>query len=99
MACVTTHRTSTKVQGAGLCCSAVANGSLVKPPGTTTLPQYTPGAALQFPHVLVQTVNGHCGNCLIVGSKAKAHPGKPVLKFIPGGPGCPGGSGCCALTA
>jgi hypothetical protein len=37
---------------------------------------------------------------MIVGSSSRSHPGKPVLKFIRGGPGCPtGGSGCCAMVA
>lgn len=98
MACNTTHRVSTKVQGPGLCCQQVTNGSLVLPPGTTTLPRYTSGGELNFPHVQVTDSAGHCATCMIVGSSSVKHPGRPVLKFVRGGPGCATSSGCCALT-
>ena len=100
MACTTTH--SGKLQGAGLCCAAVASGALTPPPAGQTLPVYTPGSAGTIPitrRTEVTTANGHCGTCMIVGSKSPKHPGKPVLKFINGGPGCPtSGTGCCALS-
>jgi hypothetical protein len=104
MPCVTTHRTSGKVQGPGLCCSQVGvAGGLVAPPAGTTLPQYLAGQADagQIPAgriVGVTTATGKCGSCMVVGSSSKKHLGKPVLKFIPGGPTCPtAGTGCCAL--
>jgi len=104
MACVTFHKSSTKVQGPGLCCAQVGvAGGLVAPPPGTTLPQYIPGQADagQIPPgriVQVTDAGGHCASCMIVGSASKKHPGKPVLKFVRGGPACPtAGTGCCAL--
>jgi hypothetical protein len=98
-----TYKHSSTVQGPGLCCQAVQNGGLIVPPAGTILPQYTPGSAATLPagrHVQVVDSGGHCATCMIVGSTSKKHPGKPVLKFIRGGPGCPTSStGCCALTA
>lgn len=99
MACVPKH--STQVAGNGLCCAQVASGALRTT--ATSLPPYIAGELATnpslFPHVTVTTSKGKCGNCLIVGSKSPKHPGKPVLKFVPGGPGCPvTGTGCCALT-
>jgi hypothetical protein len=100
MACTTTHRVSNKVQGPGKCCAEVSAGRLVLPPGTTSLPVYNPGDDLRniFPHSQVTDAAGHCATCLIVGSKSAKHPGRPVLKYVRGGPGCPTSSGCCALT-
>jgi hypothetical protein len=99
--CSPTH--SSKVQGAGLCCAAVAAGQLVKPPAGTTLPVYTKGAAATMPVGRITNVTdsgGHCASCMIVGSSSPKHFGKPVLKFIRGGPGCAvAGSGCCAMAA
>lgn len=99
--CSPTH--SVKTQGAGLCCAAVAAGQLVKPPAGTTLPVYTPGAAASLPTGRIAQVTdsgGHCASCMIVGSSSRKHFGKPVLKFIRGGPGCAvAGSGCCAMAA
>jgi hypothetical protein len=99
--CNPTH--SSKVQGNGLCCAALAAGQLVKPAAGTTLPQYTAGSAATLPVGRITQVTdsgGHCASCMIVGSSSRKHPGKPVLKFIRGGPGCPvAGSGCCAMAA
>ena len=101
MACTTTH--TSKVQGAGLCCQAVQSGQLVAPPPGTTLPVYAPHqAAAVFAAgrgVMVTDAAGHCASCMIVGSRSAKHPGRPVLKFIRGGPSCPSSTtGCCALT-
>ena len=100
MACNTTH--STRSPGAGLCCAAVQGGQLIVPPAGTTLPVYTPGQDLTLPagrRVQVIDAGGHCGQCMIVGSKSTKHPGRPVLKYVRGGPGCPtSGTGCCALS-
>lgn len=100
MACTSVH--STKVQGPGTCCLAVQSGALTPPPAGTTLPQYTPGTAASYPAGRIATVTdsaGHCASCLIVGSSSRKHPGRPVLKFIRGGPACPTSSqGCCILN-
>jgi hypothetical protein len=100
MACVNTH--STKVQGAGLCCTAVQSGLLTPPAPGVILPQYAPGQAATLPPGRITQVTdagGHCASCMIVGSSSKKHPGKPVLKFIRGGPTCPSsGTGCCTTT-
>lgn len=100
MPCVSTH--SSKVQGAGLCCQAVTSGALQPPPPGTTLPVYQPGGSFLLPPGRITQVvdaSGHCSSCMIVGSSSKKHPGRPVLKFIRGGPGCPSGTGaCCALV-
>lgn len=102
MACTTTH--SSKVQGAGLCCTEVSAGRLVPPPPGTTLPVYNPGDADagRIPAGRISQVTdaaGHCASCMIVGSTSKKHPGKPVLKFVRGGPTCPTSStGCCAMA-
>jgi hypothetical protein len=82
-------RHSGTVQGPGLCCQQVASGALPR----------TIGAA-----VLVTDSGGHCGHCMVVGSKSKKHPGVPVLAYRRGNPlgttGCPISSrGCCALNA
>jgi len=102
MACTNTHQGG-KVQGPGVCCQAVASGALTKPPTGTTLPPYFPGQWQSLPAgriTQVTTASGQCASCMIVGSTSKKHPGKPVLKFIHGGPGCPvAGSGCCAMAA
>lgn len=101
VACNTTH--SSKVQGAGICCAAVQSGALTVPPPGTTLPAYTPGQAATLPagrRTQVVDAGGHCSTCMIVGSSSRKHPGRPVLRFIRGGPGCPtSGTGCCAMTA
>lgn len=103
VACTTTHRVSSNVQGAGLCCQAVQSGLLTPPPKGTTLPVYTPGSASTLPAGRITVVTdaaGHCASCMIVGSASKKHPGRPVLKFIRGGPSCPSATGgCCALAA
>lgn len=101
MACTTTH--SSKVQGAGLCCAALQQGKLIAPAPGTVLGPYVAGTAASYSigtnAAIVTTATNHCGTCLIVGSKNKKHPGRPVLKFINGGPGCPSSStGCCALS-
>ena len=101
MACNTTH--SQKVQGAGLCCQAVQSGALTPPPPGTTLPTYVTGShGAGIPAGRITTVTdslGHCASCMIVGSKSPKHPGRPVLKYIRGGPACPSATtGCCALT-
>lgn len=99
VACINKH--TSKVPGAGLCCAQVNSGALRTT--ATTLPPYAAGELATnptlFPHVMVTTASGKCGTCLIVGSKNAKHPGKPVLKFVPGGPGCPTTTtGCCALA-
>jgi hypothetical protein len=101
MPCANHH--SGRVQGAGLCCAQVGTGLTVPGPGTI-LPVYQPGQADagQIPAGrIVQVLYGpaqKCGSCMIVGSTSRKHPGKPVLKFVPGGPSCPtAGTGCCAL--
>jgi hypothetical protein len=98
MACVTKH--STKVAGNGVCCAQVASGALATT--AITLPTYSAGGLATnptLPHVQVTSLTGRCGTCWIAGSKSPKHPGKPVLKYTPGGPGCPStGTGCCALT-
>lgn len=99
--CSTWH--SARTQGAGLCCSAVASGALTPPAPGTTLPPYAPGQAATLPagrSVMVTDSGGHCGTCMIVGSRSTKHPGKPVLRYVRGGPGCPtAGTGCCAMAA
>lgn len=99
VACNNTH--SSKVQGPGTCCLAVQSGALIPPAPGTTLPVYTPGQAYTLPPGRIATVTdsaGHCASCMIVGSKSTKHPGRPVLKYIRGGPSCPtSGQGCCTL--
>lgn len=106
MACTTTH-SGPKVQGPGTCCAAVQSGALTKPPAGTILPPYVTGSkggglpAGRSTMVTIIDSRGisECGTCMIVGSKSAKHPGRPVLKFVRGGPGCPvGGSGCCAMA-
>lgn len=96
--CVPKH--SSTVQGAGLCCQQVGAGLTPPPPGTV-LPVYQKGQAASLPPgriVGVTDSGGHCASCMIVGSTSPKHPGRPVLKFIRGGPSCPTSrSGCCSL--
>jgi hypothetical protein len=96
--CVPKH--SSTVQGAGLCCQQVGAGLTVPPPGTV-LPVYQKGQAAALPPgriVQVTDSGGHCASCMVVGSTSPKHPGRPVLKFIRGGPSCPTSrSGCCSL--
>src|SRR5229473_5117339 len=96
--CVPKH--SSTVQGAGLCCQQVGAGLTAPPPGTV-LPVYQKGQAASLPPgriVGVTDSGGHCASCMIVGSTSPKHPGRPVLKFIRGGPSCPTSrSGCCSL--
>lgn len=100
MACANTH--SSKVQGAGLCCAQVGVGLTPPPPGTL-LPAYQAGqadaGAIPAGRIVqVTDSGGHCASCMIVGSTSRKHPGKPVLKFLRGGPSCPtAGTGCCSL--
>lgn len=100
VACTTTH--STQVAGAGTCCAQVQSGALRAT--AATYPVYTAGYnwasnPSNFPHVQVVDSKGNCATCSIVGSKSTKHPGRPVLHFQRGGPGCPTTSrGCCALT-
>jgi hypothetical protein len=99
VACNNTH--SSKVQGPGTCCLAVQSGALIPPAPGTTLPVYSPGQAYTLPPGRIATVTdsaGHCASCMIVGSRSTKHPGRPVLKYIRGGPSCPtSGQGCCTL--
>jgi hypothetical protein len=101
MPCNTTH-SGGRVQGAGKCCQLVQSGQLVPPPAGTTLPAYTPGSSGTLPanrRAQTTDASGHCSTCMIVGSSSRKHPGKPVLRFIRGGPGCPtSGTGCCAMA-
>jgi hypothetical protein len=90
---------STSAPGAGLCCSKVGQPGFLAPPAGTILATYTPGSERNFEHIQVQFgPQQKCGTCLIVGSKSPKHPGRPVFKFVPGGPGCPTTSRCCALA-
>jgi hypothetical protein len=99
--CVQKH-SGGMVPGAGLCCAQVGVGLTPPPPGTKLAP-YVAGQADagQIPAgriVQVTDAGGHCASCMIVGSTSKKHPGKPVLKFVRGGPLCPtAGTGCCSL--
>jgi hypothetical protein len=95
---------SQKVQGAvGLCCSAVQQGALIPPAAGTTLPVYVAGSLASYcaSHpgdcAQVTSASGKCGTCAIVGSKSSKHPGKPVLRYIPGGPGCPSSQFSCCV--
>jgi hypothetical protein len=106
MPCATTH-SGPRVQGAGTCCAAVQSGALTPPPAGTILAPYVKGShGAGLPagrstqvNIITASGNSECGTCMIVGSRSTSHPGKPVLKFIRGGPGCPtGGSGCCAMA-
>lgn len=98
-ACTTTHRTSTKVQGAGVCCALVGT-TLIPVPGQATYPVYSAATAPTLPHAPAANSLGQCGTCYIAGSKSPKHPGKPILKFIRGGVSCPTtGTGCCSLAA
>jgi len=105
MACSPTH--STRTPGAGLCCTAVTQGLLHPPPPGTILPvPVGPGSLTAYclanpaQCAVVTTAKGHCAHCMIVGSRSVAHPGKPVLKFMYGGPTCPSTvTGCCAMAA
>jgi hypothetical protein len=98
--CVASH--SIKTPGAGLCCQQVGVG-LTPPPAGTILPPYVAGQANagQIPAGRIVTVTdagGHCASCMIVGSTSAKHRGKPVLKFVRGGPACPAAhTGCCSL--
>lgn len=100
VACTTYH--SAKTQGPGTCCLAVQSGALTPPPAGTILPVYTPGSAASLPIGRIAQVTdsaGHCASCMIVGSSSRKHPGRPVLKYIRGGPSCPTSSqGCCTLS-
>ncbi len=96
--CTNTH--SSRVQGPGLCCQHVGV-DLIDPKGAS-LPVYVRGLLASnpgsFPHVQVTDSGGHCGTCMIVGTRRS--PTVHVLKFVRGGPGCPSKrTGCCALTA
>ena len=97
MACNTVH--SIKTPGPGLCCTALQQGLLTPPPPGTILPVYTPGSAASLPPGRIAEVTdagGHCASCMIVGSSSAKHRGRPVLKFIRGGPTCPSSTaGCC----
>jgi hypothetical protein len=90
---------SSRVAGPGLCCSKVGQPGFLAPPAGTVLTQFTPGSELNFEHIQVTDAGGHCGTCLIVGSKSPKHPGRPVFKYVRGGPGCPTTSSCCALAS
>lgn len=94
------HHSGGRVPGAGLCCQQVGSGLTAPAPGTILAP-YVPGQAASLPVgriVQVTDAGGHCASCMIVGSASAKHRGKPVLKFIRGGPSCPtAGTGCCAL--
>jgi len=99
VACNSTH--SSKVQGPGTCCLAVQSGALIPPAPGTILPVYTPGSAGTLPPGRIAQVTdsaGHCASCMIVGSSSAKHRGRPVLKYIRGGPTCPTSqAGCCTL--
>jgi hypothetical protein len=105
--CIDTHA-GARVQGQGLCCKELAAGRLQKQPAGTTLPPYQPGdlAAGRIPvgrfssGITAGGTRDGCGTCMIVGSASRKHPGKPVLKFVRGGPSCPSSvTGCCSMAA
>lgn len=104
-ACNTTH--STRTAGAGTCCTAVQQGLITPPPKGTVLPPYVAGDLAngriptnRYASVTAAGTHDGCGTCMIVGSSSAKHRGRPVLKFVRGGPGCPSSiTGCCAMAA
>jgi len=89
MPCADTHRTSTKVQGPGICCAALAASGL------------TPAAGVRVP---ATNSVGKCIVCEIKLSTSKKNPGKLVFKRGKACAGgtclCPTSTGgCCELNA
>lgn len=92
MACATTHKTSTTVQGPGVCCSCF------------TAQGFGPGNAPPIGARCATTnKSGKCIVCQVKASTSKKHPGTPVFvrgkASVPGSQvSCPSTSeGCCAL--
>ena len=98
MACATTHKTSTRTQGPGVCCAALSAAGFgpgnPPPIGTRVVAQTqaTPTSA------------SHCIVCQVSSSTSAKHPGQPVIKrgknFVAGSAiACPSSAGgCCALV-
>jgi hypothetical protein len=90
VACVTTHQTSVRTQGPGVCCAALSASGL------------TPTVGLR---IAAQDKLGHCMVCEVKSSTSRKHPGALVFKRgksnVPGSAvSCPSSSiGCCALSA
>lgn|SRR5216684_3544933 len=89
MACATTHKTSTTVQGPGVCCAALSTSGL------------TPAVGVR---VAAVNSKGACIVCEIKASTSKKHPGALVFKrglnhVIGSQVSCASASGgCCALV-
>jgi len=89
MACATTHKVSSTVQGGGPCCNAYAAAGF---------PTVAVGQ-----RVVATNKAGKCIVCEVKLSTSKAHPGIPVFKrgkaSVPGSTvSCPStAEGCCAL--
>lgn len=88
MACATTHKTSSTVQGPGVCCAALSASGL--PPAVGV-------------RVVAQNKLGKCIVCEVTTSRSPKHVGQLVFKrgkaSVPGSSvSCPSTSeGCCAL--
>jgi hypothetical protein len=93
MACATTHSTTTKAQGPGVCCAALSAAG------------YGPGNPPPIgTRVAAQNRLGNCIVCQVSASTSRKHPGVPVIRrgksFVAGSAvSCPTSSGgCCALV-
>jgi hypothetical protein len=90
VACATTHTTSIKTQGPGVCCAALAASN------------QTPVVGLR---IAATNKLGNCIVCVVKASTSKKNPGVLVFKrgkaHVPGSPvSCPSTQeGCCALSA
>jgi len=90
VACVTTHKTTSTVQGPGVCCAALTASGL------------TPAVGVR---VAAVNKLGKCIVCEVKASTSPKHPGTLVFKRgkanVPGSTvSCPSTSeGCCALAA
>lgn len=83
MACSTTHNVTSKVQGPGMCCKALAASGQAPAVGV---------------RVQATTSTGKCVVCEIKSSTSKKHPGALVFKRGRGGTLCPTSTGgCCIL--
>jgi len=89
MACVNTHKTSSTIQGPGICCAALAASG------------QTPAIGVR---VAATTTTGKCIVCEIKASTSPKHLGKKVFKRGKACAGgtclCPSSTGgCCELAA